>query len=209
MKNLFSVLLFVFSYFANSQYSDIIALNSIGVGQKIKASKIERDKRSKKIKTISEASNDSLAVELCSIINAHYWTNHLLLTQPGNEFSTIYKLDHDLVNTFIDEIFINDSEEPFFIINIENHRSWISNYEKGKTLEKGVLLFKVFDGTLYYQYFKKSIERSGTDYRTGTFHEDTRLLELKTDANFFQFIYPLEGIKKNYELIGNQLVLLR
>lgn len=210
----FLICLFLFSFkFSHAQKSvsdssRIILLDSISEGEQKTISRIERRKKASQIKVVGSISNDTFAVELLHINAGEYWTYHVSVQNRNEKWITSYKLGYDLSDIFIDTIKIYSSEDLYLAIKIEKHKAWSSNYEKGKSLNQGVLLLKIIDNTLYLRHFEESIERKGVDYRTGSFNEKRIIQKLSISNENVEFSFPQEGLRKIYKMKGASLELV-
>lgn len=208
MRSLHFFFLFFFALSSIGQdYPKKFILELKSEGTQLKASKISQGKNTSKIKSIASVKNDSLKIELLYMNRGEYWTYHILTRSKKAKWVSSYQLDHNFDGLYVDKMEIHPSPELFFTISIEKHNMWSSNYEKGKSLSKGVFLLKVVDEVLHYRYFKESVERSGVDYRTGSFNEKTIFQEIVVDNGYIQFAYPEQNTKKVYKMSGVELIL--
>ncbi|MEP2047769.1 hypothetical protein [Ekhidna sp.] len=189
----------------STAYPKQIMLDSQSEGRQKKASLISREKNASRIKSIASASNDSLTLELLYLNNGEYWSSHVLVGAKKSKWVNTYQLDYDFGSSVVDKIVIHSSDKLFFSIHLEKHNAWSSNYEKGKSLNKGTFLLNVIDEKLHYKYFKESVERSGVDYRTGSFSEKTFFQKLKIEGGHVQFFYPKDSTRRNYKIVGAEL----
>ncbi|MEO9872876.1 hypothetical protein [Ekhidna sp.] len=205
---LYSILLFSVNY-SIAQESDSgnpkqILLDNTSKGVLNKASRINQGKKKSQIKSVAHFFNDTLEIELLHIRNGEYWTYHVSLKSKEENLVNTYEVDYDFNDSFIDEIKIYNSSDLFFTINLEKHKIWSSNNQKGRSLSQGILLFKVINNILYYKYFKESVVRSGVDYRTGSFDEKIFFQELVIVKGGVEFINSENDVRK-YELHGSKL----
>ena len=206
MRNLHFFISFFLVLFSIAQkspnYLEQISLENKSDGKQLKASKVSQGKKVSKVKSLAKTKNDTLTIEILHINTDEYWTYHVLTKTKKDSWVSTFRLDHDLRGSLVDKIEFYNSPELFFTMRIEKHSTWHSNYGKGKSLSKGIFLFKVVDNKLYYKYFEESIERSGVDYRTGSFNEKNNFQKVTIENGNVQFFYPKDDTKKNYKMTG-------
>lgn len=211
MKTIHLIFLTLFTLQLQAQkgeYPQQITLNSKSEGLRFKSSYIYRKKNASLVKTLKRVSNDSLTIELLQFYDENYFTYKVAVYSEQNKWVDLYKIDYKFWGSIIDAINIHESQELFFSIDTEKHRSWYSNLSRGKILEEGRFLLKLEGNHLYYKYFVESEYLTTVNYRTGTSEERNELQKLTIDESKVSFFFPPSNITKSYKINGVALNLV-